>query len=142
MHSDQVGREHDVEESSFTSMTTSTRPLHHAERTFRQILTRVGAGFVLLLIALNVAPEEAADPGVLIRVTMDSRVGVLLDEIPSSLRDQIVDSLLRRPQGFWHNLAQMQIEYTLHRLINRAAHYPDSNKFQLPLPPPQVWEVT
>src|SRR5260221_4569138 len=122
-------------------MNPCTLPLSRAKGLFLKILMRITVGFVVCMIATSSARGEAAKPGALIQVTMDSRVGVLLDEIPGSLREEIALSLLGRPQAFWHDQAHMQIEFTLHRLINRAAHYPDRNKFQLPLPPSPLWEI-
>src|SRR5688572_8891218 len=39
--------------------------------------------------------------GALVRVTMESRVGVLLDELPLSMRDRVADAILAEPPSFW-----------------------------------------
>jgi hypothetical protein len=87
------------------------------------------------------APVRPADPpdGALIGVTMDSRVGVLLDEVPLEMRDQVVDALLERPESFWRDLAGRQVRLTKRRLNFRNFVY--GGKGQLPLPPEELWSI-
>jgi len=85
------------------------------------------------------AAEQA--PGALIHVTMRSTVGVVLDDIPVDLRDQVAASYLQMPSTFWQERANRQIEHTLYRLIYRNFFY-SKPKGLLPLPPKDLWSVT
>ena len=81
------------------------------------------------------------DPGALVKTTMQSRVGVLLDELPEgALRDRAVTALLAQPSSFWEARAASQVSLTLYRLVFRQYFYDD--KQQLPLPPKQAWKIT
>jgi hypothetical protein len=89
------------------------------------------------------APDAGpADPGALVRVTMQSQVGVLLDEIPAGMRERVAQDMLGQGPEFWTKRAVFQIEHTLHRLVYRQTYYADSRKRQLPLPPRERWNVT
>lgn len=79
-------------------------------------------------------------PGALIDVSMNGRVGVLLDELPADLRDRAAAELLAASADFWTALAQRQLRLTSHRLNFRNFVY--AGKGQLPLPPPALWEIT
>jgi hypothetical protein len=70
---------------------------------------------------------------------MQSRVGVLLDEIPEEMRDRVVETLIDRPESFWEELARRQVRLTKRRLNFRNFVYPD--KGQLPLPPAELWSL-
>jgi Lysyl oxidase len=87
------------------------------------------------------AAATSTDPGALIRVTMDSKVGVLLDEVPESMRDRVAAQYLEKPDAFWIERAKSQIELTTYKLVFRKAFY-DKYKQQLPLPPANVQEIT
>lgn len=88
----------------------------------------------LLGLALACTPDEpAADPGALIDVTMESRVGVVLDEFPASMRDRAAAFFLAKPTSFWEQRARRQTRMTYYRLAFRQFFYDD--KLQLPLPP-------
>lgn len=87
--------------------------------------------------ATPIVPGE----GALIGVKMSSQVGVLLDEIPESMRDDVVERLLERPDSFWVALAERQVALTKYRLNFRGFVYPGSGRGQLPLPPEQLWEI-
>jgi len=78
------------------------------------------------------------DPGALIEVSMSSRVGVLLDEIPANIRDRVANAYLAISDDFWEAHARRQVEATKYRLTYRNFYY--ANKGQLPLPPDAVWE--
>jgi hypothetical protein len=79
-------------------------------------------------------------PGALVKMDMDSTVGVLLDEIPVAIRDQAVATLLAEPAEFWTDRAAQQIWLTDYRLDYRGFYYPNANppKGSLPLPPSEV----
>ncbi|RMG92543.1 MAG: hypothetical protein D6706_16705 [Chloroflexi bacterium] len=82
-------------------------------------------------------PDRPA--GALIRLTMASQAGVLLDDYPPPLRDQVAEFLAAQPPEFWIARARRQIELTEYRLTFRNFIYDD--KGQLPLPPPQLWQI-
>ncbi len=116
-----------------------------------------GAGFTILttglvslaaLLAL-LAPgcgesgssDVTPDPGALVKVTTASQVGVVLDEIPSAMRDDVAASLQAKDSGFWIARARAQMTMTRYRLNFRAAYYPDAKRMQLPLPPDAKWGI-
>lgn len=82
-------------------------------------------------------PDGPRPDGALVAVHMDSEVGVLLDEIPASMRDRVAAAILDRPDSFWQELAHRQVRLTLRRLNFRNFFY--DNKGQLPLPPQSLW---
>jgi hypothetical protein len=84
------------------------------------------------------AAEQA--PGALIQVTMRSTVGVVLDEIPTGMRDTVAESYLQMPDTFWQDRAIMQLEHTFYRLIYRNFYY-GQTKGTLPLPPVRLWSI-
>jgi hypothetical protein len=93
-------------------------------------------------VETNVEPTSIAVPtpsGALIHVSMGSQVGVLLDEIPTDIREQLVENIQERPEEFWLELARQQIRLTRNRLNFRNFNYPD--KGQLPLPPEELWSI-
>ncbi len=79
-------------------------------------------------------------PGALIQVAMESHVGVLLDELPADLRDQVVASLLEQPDKYWLERAKRQVRLSRNRLNFRNFIYDE--KGQLPLPPEQRWSLS
>jgi hypothetical protein len=83
---------------------------------------------------VSVSPE-----GALLAVEMDSRAGVLLDEIPEEMRDEVVEDLLKRPESYWLELVQRQVRLTKRRLNFRNFAY--EGKGQLPLPPEELWSI-
>lgn len=88
-------------------------------------------------------PDAArAEPGALVRVTMQSRVGVLLDEIPAGVRERVAQALLAEGPAFWKQRAHHQIEHTIYRLVYRQYFYEQDTKQQLPLPPKELWNIT
>jgi hypothetical protein len=104
------------------------------------------AAALLVVSCNNTAPIEAkVDPGALIKTSMNSKVGVLLDEIPASIRDRVAQQLIAEPSSFWITRARNQIALTTYRLVFRQYFYSASGtgaKQQLPLPPPEVQKVT
>ena len=79
--------------------------------------------------------------GALIGVNMTSKVGVLLDELPPTMRDRVADTLLARPESDWVDLAIRQVDLTQYRLNFRGFTY-NQTKGQLPLPPPPLWNIS
>lgn len=84
------------------------------------------------------ATPVIAWPGALIDVSLESQVGVLLDELPEWLRDQAVEAILQESEAFWEERARRQTQLTYRRLNFRNFVYTD--KGQLPLPPESLWE--
>jgi hypothetical protein len=68
-------------------------------------------------------------------------VGVVLDEIPDSIRDRVAAAIVARPEEFWVARAEAQLRLTTYRLVFRGDFY-DGGKMMLPLPPKPVWEIT
>ncbi len=86
-----------------------------------------------------------SDPGSLVHTTMNSTVGVLLDEIPAAQRDALANGILAKPADFWIARAHRQIDLTTYRLVFRETYYAAmkmTKRMQLPLPPPPVQNVT
>lgn len=114
---------------------------------FRHLLLFVLFG---TLISAAKTPEEGCSSkgrdsqanGALIKVSAKSQVGVLLDEIPSSMRQRVAASLLSQPAEFWQARAKRQLALTNYRLNFRANFYEDDPKKQLPLPPEEVLNVS
>jgi Lysyl oxidase len=99
--------------------------------------------FLIVLLGFGAfAGAQPRDPGALIRVTMKSRVGVLLDELPVSLRAGTAASLVSKPPDFWIARATRQVEHTLYRLTARRRSPQGQPRPQLPLPPAEQWIIT
>lgn len=102
---------------------------------------RSGASLLALALAAC-APETepAVDPGALIDVSFESRVGVLLDGVPTGARDALAAELLAEDADFWRGRAARQIETALYRLVFRNLYVEGLG--QLPLPPVEQWVIT
>ncbi len=105
-----------------------------------------GVAFVSILTgsvaACALAPsgyEFQPEPGALVEVTMDSTVGVVLDEIPESLRARAANHYLHKGDAFWRDRAQFQIRHSTYRLTYRNFYYED--KGMLALPPRALWNI-
>lgn len=79
--------------------------------------------------------------GALTKATMDSQVGVLLDEFPAAQRDAIAATLIAKPDSFWTDRAHEQVKLTGVRLVFRAGYYTDP-KDALPIAPDSGWKIT
>jgi len=90
-------------------------------------------GLLLASSGLACEGDTADDPGALIDVVMDSRVGVVLDEFPAGVRDRAAELFLAKPLEFWEARARRQTRMTNYRLAFRQFFHDD--KLQLPLPP-------
>lgn len=93
----------------------------------------------------TITPEPTAAvtsdrQGALIDITMTSRVGVLLDDYPADLRDDVAALLLEQPEEAWLARAVRQVHLTRNRLNFRNFLY--EGKGQLPLPPEPLWDIT
>ncbi|MCA9973835.1 MAG: hypothetical protein KC425_26655 [Anaerolineales bacterium] len=85
-------------------------------------------------------PWLADIDGALIGVTLDSQVGVLLDDYPAAMRDRVAAALLAQPADTWQARAVRQARLTHLRLNFRD--FAAAGKGQLPLPPHSAWRVT
>jgi Lysyl oxidase len=104
-------------------------------------LARLVIMCALIHVSLVRSPSATDQaPGALIKVTMSSIVGVVLDEVPAGMRDMVATSYLQMPTTFWQDRAQRQIEHTIYRLTYRGFFY-DTPKGPLPLPPARLWSV-
>src|SRR5688500_12482141 len=100
----------------------------------------LGAILVCSVCACGDDSQPDPDPGALIEVTMDSQVGVLLDELPADVREVLAAQLLAGPASFWEARARRQISTALYRLVYR--NFYGDGIGQLPLPPVEKWELT
>lgn len=85
------------------------------------------------------SPPLTGPPGALINVRLDSQVGVLLDELPPSLRARVAGQLAAAPEAFWLGRARAQARLAAFRLSQRPRLYPSQGKGQLALPPEETW---
>jgi hypothetical protein len=76
----------------------------------------------------------------LIAISIESQVGVLLDEFPAVMRERVMNELLRQPVEAWRSRAARQARLTRLRLNFRDFVY-DGFRGQLPLPPSHQWEI-
>ena len=63
------------------------------------------------------------DPGSLVATTAQSTVGVLLDEIPVSMRARVAQALIAKPASFWTDRARQQLRLASYRLVFRGFFY-------------------
>ena len=116
------------------------------------IFTLLAAVFFSIL-ASGCASEHGAsdvprDAG-LVALNMDSRVGVLLDELPpGEVRELAAANAMLQPTTFWEDRAKRQARLMAYRLVFRSLYYDSgvSNRDDvhgaLPLPPPSTWIVS
>ena len=112
-------------------------------------------GLILIWLAIGVAalgmlptsahPQSAAAPpqGALIRMDMNSVVGVLLDDIPvGAQREAAADWALSQQGDFWEKRASTQVNLTYYRLVYRTFFYTAPPAITaLPLPPHSGWHI-
>jgi len=85
---------------------------------------------------------DAAQRGGLVSTSMRSQVGVVLDEIPASMRSRVAAAVEAEPAQFWVDRAHRQLRLTAYRLVFRAYFQSNSRRDALPLPPEPLWNVT
>jgi hypothetical protein len=90
--------------------------------------------------SLAQADAERGAAGALIDVTLDSKVGVLLDEIPLQQRAAAAAYYVARGSQFWKDRAVAQAQNTSYRLTYRQFFYP-GNKAMLAMPPKALWNI-
>lgn len=86
----------------------------------------------------EMSTDGAEATGALIKVSMNGKVGVLLDEIPLNERDDLVQILFDKPESYWRERATKQLRFTTLRR-NYGATW---GKKSVPLPPEELWRVT
>jgi hypothetical protein len=86
---------------------------------------------------------DRASAGALVEVTLPSRVGVLLDEIPQNQRAAAASYYLGRPSQFWKDRAILQAQHTSYRLTYRNFFYEGSDppKGMMAMPPKDLWRI-
>ena len=79
--------------------------------------------------------------GALIRMDMNTTVGVLLDEFPpGEQREAAADWAPSKDENFWVKRAGEQVNLTYYRLVFRQFFYTaPPNRGALPLPPRTIW---
>lgn len=93
-------------------------------------------------LKINERTETTKLQGALIDVSMKSKTGVLLDEIPKSLKEKTIQLLMNKPESFWQNRAKAQVRLTSLRLVFRNEYYDENEgRHQLPLPPEAIWQI-
>src|SRR5438874_10983832 len=94
--------------------------------------------------------EVTGDSGALVKLEMNSTVGVLLDDIPAgAVRDAAAAEILNQTNAFWTARAQTQVKLNYYRLVLRQLYWSGLwkggaggiNKGPLPLPPKSIWHV-
>lgn len=87
-------------------------------------------------------PAGTRPKGALIATSMQSRVGVLLDELPADLRDRAAEQALEADGAFWEQRARAQLALSSYRLVFRNFYYDEEEgRGQLPLPPSELWQI-
>jgi hypothetical protein len=82
----------------------------------------------------DVAGTNASSSGVLVRLSMASTVGILLDEIPEESRGDVRQYY--QDEQFWTELAKAQVRMMKTRFYLRGFYHPqEENLGPLPLPP-------
>lgn len=109
------------------------------------MLSFTGVGVVFAATAneaQSLPSGERGAPGALIDVTLDSRVGVVLDEIPAAQRGAAASYYLGKGNQFWKDRAVAQALHTTYRLTYRNFFYDeDPPKGMLAMPPRELWRV-
>jgi hypothetical protein len=88
--------------------------------------------------------DSLAPCGALVRVSVKSTVGVLLDELPVSQRDRAERVLVTKDPEFWLRRVEDQLRLTLNQLTYRSDYHRDRPVPVGPLwlPPRAVWNIT
>ncbi|MSR86700.1 hypothetical protein EXS70_00820 [Candidatus Peribacteria bacterium] len=111
-----------------------------------RVATRSSAFSILFVLALvscggptiTESPVPVIpDPAALMRTSMESTVGVVLDELSFNQRERLVGKLKTKSESFWKDRAIRQIRLTSHRLNFGGT----GMKKQSPLPPEQLWSI-
>jgi hypothetical protein len=119
---------------------TSPSATPHSTEVAPEIALPATATAIPTVTATAVPQNNIPDiPGALIGVSMSGQVGVLLDEFPVEMRDRVVTAVLDQSEEVWLARAARQLRLTRLRLNFRNFSNPD--KGQLPLPPPELWQI-
>jgi hypothetical protein len=94
------------------------------------------------LLTSTADAEHRAAAGALIDVTLESKVGVVLDEIPQRQRAAAAAYYLAKNNQFWKDRAIAQAQNTSYRLTYRGFYYDEEPpKSMLAMPPKELWRV-
>jgi lysyl oxidase len=94
------------------------------------------------LASVAADPTDRGAAGALVEVTLASRVGVVLDELPLSQRSAAASYYLAKPAQFWKDRAAAQAEHTNYRFTYRQFYYDvDPPKLKMAMPPEELWRV-
>src|SRR5688572_27168459 len=108
-------------------------------------LAFVGVGVIFAASAEEAQSSDVADrgaAGALVDVSLDSRVGVVLDEIPQAQRAAAASYYLAKGNQFWKDRAIAQVLHTTYRLTYRNFFYDeDPPKGILAMPPRELWRI-
>ncbi len=99
----------------------------------------VGAGDA----ALERDATAPGEPGALVAVSLESTVGILLDDVPEAWRERAAEEALAHDEAFWRARIERQLVATRLRLSYRRWFWQRMGyvKHQLPLPPPARREL-
>lgn len=107
-------------------------------------MQKLGALFIAIIFGslgvLYVVANPGRPAGALVRTTMSSSVGVVLDEIPLPMRARVAAAIAKKPARFWRERAAHQLRLATYRLVFRGAFY-KTPKSSLPLPPEELWNI-
>src|SRR5687768_3697961 len=105
------------------SLSCDTVPLSETvESSWREQMNRrrdIGVALALVVLAGVWAGPASAEEGSLVGLSMDSQVGVVLDELPASQRARVANALIAKPASFWQNRARAQVRLATYRLVFR-----------------------
>lgn len=114
-------------------------------RTYRWMTTTLLATALAVAGCENDGPQllpPTSPPGALVRLSVSGTVGVLLEDLPASVRDRAAEELAAKPDEFWIKRAARQMSAAKFRLLFRPYYYlDDPTKGQLPLPPEELWNI-
>src|SRR3974377_2532694 len=101
------------------------------------------ATVLFLTSGAHAQSPSTPSPGALIRMDMNTTVGVQLDDIPSGpQRETAAAWALSQGQDFWVKRATTQTNLTFYRLVFRSFYYtPPPARGACPLPPRAVWKL-
>jgi len=99
------------------------------------------SSIILMKLLVTSVWANTDTTGALLRVSATSEVAVILEELPSALRDQAMEMLMSADDEFWVQRATKQISHARYVLTYRRHYYPGEQKQQLMLPPRQLWRI-
>jgi hypothetical protein len=102
----------------------------------------LGRGGLAHATEADEAAAARSAAGALVEVSMNSRVGVVLDEVPLAQRGALASFYANKPAQFWKDRAAAQLKHTNYRLTYRQFYYEESPpRAMLALPPQSLWKI-